>query len=431
MILKRWSFRRLGASVAVAAMTGLVVIGCSENLDGSAGCPLTCAGESVQIHTVTLDAVSLDTTVLGGLGLGTQPQMLLASRGDTLDTRVIIRFDTLPSTSQASGSASAVPIAYLDSAVLTLQVDSAAINVGAPVTLSIYDVDDSTAVDDTTASVVAQLFTPSRLITSIQFPAGEVVDSLKIPLPSAFMLAKAQAHARLRLGIQASAPNKSVEFRVFASESGFGAMLSTRTSPDTSIAPIIMSPYSTTPTDNASIASSLADFTIVVKGTPPPPPGTLTVGGLPGTRSYLRFNIPPSISDSSLVIAATLLLTQQPSASPDPTDTMYVQPILVLAGAGISDPVRAAQITAPVTVVGLAPLKTEPGGSGVREVQIGPVFRYWSVQTAAQLPRAIVLQSAAEDYSPQQALFYSSSASPDLRPKLRISYTPHSRIGVP
>ncbi|MEO7102369.1 MAG: hypothetical protein ABI119_03425 [Gemmatimonadaceae bacterium] len=429
--MKRWSLRRLGASVAAAAMTGLVVIGCTEKLDGSAGCPLTCTGQSVQIKTVTLDAVSLDTTVLGGLGLGTQPQMLLANRGDTLDTRVIVRFDTLPSTSRVNSTTAAVPIAYLDNAVLTLQIDSAAINVGAPVTLSIYDVDDSTAVDDTTASVVARLFTPSRLITSIQFPAGQVVDSLKIPLPSAFMLAKAQAHARLRLGVRASAPNASVQFRVFASESGFGARLSTRTSPDTSVAPVVMAPYSTTPTSNASIASSLSDFTIVVKGTPPPPPSVLTIGGLPGTRAYLRFNVPPSISDSSLVIAATLILTQQPSPSPDPMDSMYVQPILVLAGASITDPVRAAQITAPITVVGLAPLKTAPGDSGVREVQIGPVFRYWSIQTAAQLPRAIVLQSSAEDYSGQQALFYSSSAAPELRPKLRISYTPRSRVGVP
>jgi len=412
-------------------MTGLVVVGCSEHLDGSAGCPLTCAGQAVQINTVTLDAVSLDSTVLGGLGLGTQAQMLLANRGDTLDTRVIIRFDTLPSVSRTSSSATAVPIAYLDSAMLTLQIDSAAINVGAPVTLSIYDVDDSTAVDDTTASVVAQLFTPSRLITTAQFAAGEVVDSLKIPLPSAFLLAKAQAHARLRLGVQASAPGKSVEFRVFAAESGFGPLLSVRTSPDTSVAPIVMGSNSITPTNNASIAGSLSDFTIVVKGTPPPPAGALTIGGLPGRRAYIRFNVPPSISDSSLVIAATLLLTQQPSPSPDPTDSMYIQPVLVLAGATVTDPVRAAQITAPITVLGLAPLRRAPGDSGVAEVQIGPVFRYWSIQTAAQLPRAIILQSAEEDYSAQQALFYSSSAAPELRPKLRISYTPRSRVGVP
>jgi hypothetical protein len=222
-----------------------------------------------------------------------------------------------------------------------------------------------------------------------------------------------------------------VEFRVLSQESGFGATLTTRISPDTAVAGITMAPYSVTPSTNLSIAQSLGDFTIVVKGTPPPPPGILTVGGLPGTRAYLLFNVPPSISDSSLVVAATLLLTQEASASPDPADSMSIQPYLVLAGPGILDPARAAQITAPATVLGLTPLKTPPGSSGVREVQIGPAFRYWGVQSVSLLPRAIVLQSLAEDFSPQQAFFYSSSAAPALRPKLRISYTPRSRVGVP
>ena len=115
----------------------------------------------------------------------------------------------------------------------------------------------------------------------------------------------------------------------------------------------------------------------------------------------------------------------------DPTDSMAIQPILVLAGPTVLDPSRAAQITAPLTVLGLSPVKTPPGSAGVREFQIGPAFHYWSIQTAAQLPRAIVLQSVTEDYSAQQALFYSSSAVPALRPKLRISYTPRARIGVP
>jgi hypothetical protein len=411
-------------------MIALAASGCTEKLDGSAGCPLTCVDQSVQIQTVTLDAVQTDTTVLGGLGEGTESRMLLASRGDTLDTRVIIRFDTLPSRSKPSATDTSVAIAYADSVILRLRVDSAAFTVGVPVTVSIYDVDDTTAVDDTSASTVGPLFTASRLITTQQIPAGAVVDSVKLRLPNAFVLAKAQAHARLRLGLQVSA-TKSVGFRILAQESGFGPLLSMRVSPDTAVAPIVMSPYSTTPAGNLSIAQSLGDFTIVVKGTPAPPAGILTVGGLPGTRAYLRFNIPPSISDSSLVLAATLVLTQQASGSPDPTDSMAIQPVLVLAGPGIVDAARAAQITAPLTVLGLSPLRTPPGTSGVREVQIGPAFKYWGVQTAVQLPRAIVLQSLQEDYSAQQAFFYSSSSAPELRPKLRISYTPRSRVGVP
>jgi hypothetical protein len=409
----------------------MALSGCTEKLDGSAGCPLACSGETVNLQTVTLDAVEIDTTVLGGLGKGTEPQMLLANRGDTLDTRVILRFDTLPSTSRATSSATPVPIAYLDSAVLTLQIDSAAANVKAPITISVYDVDDSTAVDDTSAAALAALFTPSRLIVARDYAGGEIVDSVKIQLPADFLLAKAQAGARLRLGLQVSSAAQSVEFRVFSRESGFPANLALRTSPDTAVQPILMGPYSTTPSNNLTIAQNLGDFSIVVRGTPPPPAGTLTVGGLPGRRTYMRFNIPPSITDSSLVIAATLLLTQRPSVSPDPTDSMLVQPLLVLAGPSVVDPSHAALITAPITVLALSPLRTAPADSGVKEVQIGPVFRYWAAQTVNELPRAIVLQSATEDYSAQQSLFYPSSAAPELRPKLRISYTPRTRVGVP
>ena len=430
MILNRWSPGRVAASVAAVALIGIAAAACTEKLDGSAGCPLTCVDQSVNLTTVTLDAVQIDSTVLGGLGLGTEPQMLIANRGDTLDTRVEIRFDTLPSRNKATVNDTGTAVTFLDSAYLKLHVDSSAAKLTVPVTIAVYDVDDSTAANDTTASVVAQLFTPARLITTAQFAAGTLVDSVSIKLPSAFLVAKAQAKARLRLGLKASA-SSSVEFRILSQESGHGPVLLTRISKDTTVSPVAMGPYSTTPVASLAVAASLGDFTLVVKGTPPPPPGILTVGGLPGTRAYIRFNIPPAITDSSLVVAATLVLNQLSSASPDPADSMAIQPVLVLAGPGISDPARAAQITAPATVLGLSPLRTPPGTSGVRELQIGPAFKYWRVQTAAELPRAIVLESLAEDYSPQQAFFYSSESAPALRPKLRISYTPRSRVGVP
>ncbi len=430
MILNRWSPARAAACIVAVALMGLAATGCTEKLDGSAGCPLTCVDQAVNVTTVTLDAVQTDSTVLGGLGLGTEPQMLVANRGDTLDTRVEIRFDTLPSRNKATVSDTGTAVTFLDSAYLKLHVDSSAAKLTVPVNIAVYDVDDSTAANDTSASVVAQLFTPARLITTATFAAGKLVDSVSIKLPSAFLVAKAQARARLRLGLRASASN-SVQFRILSQESGHGPVLFTRISKDTTLSPLALGPYSKTPTANLVVAGHLGDFTLVIKGTPPPPPGILTIGGLPGTRAYIRFNIPSAITDSSLVVAATLVLNQLASGSPDPADSMAIQPVLVLAGPGISDPARAAQITAPATVLGLSPLRTAPGTSGVRELQIGPAFKYWRVQTAAELPRAIVLESLAEDYSPQQAFFYSSKSAPALRPKLRISYTPRSRVGVP
>lgn len=419
--------------MVLPATLALAAVACNEKLDGTAGCPLTCVDQSAQIQTVDLDAVTTATTVLGGLGLGTTQRMLLASRGDTLDTRVIIRFDSLPATSavSATDSTTASSFQYADSVYLHLQVDSAAAKLTVPATISVYDVDTS-AVNDTSAAVLQTLFTPARLVASTQVAAGKLADSVSIRLPNAFLVNKAQAHARVRLGLQVTA-SQSVSVRVASSETPFGPKITLRNFPDTAAhKPLVLAPYSATPPDNKSIATNLSDFTVVVKGTAPPSPSLLAVGGLPGTRAYFRFNIPARIVDSSLVVRATLLLTQVPSTSPDPTDTMSVVPALVLAGPSITDPAKAAQITASATLIGLEALKTVPGAGGVRDVEIAPLFRYWAVQSETDLPRAIVLESAQEDYSPQQALFYSpSAADPTVRPKLRISYTLRSHIGLP
>lgn len=426
--------RRLARAgvLVLPATLALAAVACNEKLDGTAGCPLTCVDQSAQVQTVDLDAVTTATSVLGGLGLGTTQRMLLASRGDTLDTRVIIRFDSLPASSakSATDTSTATSFQYADSVYLRLRVDSAAAKLTVPATISVYDVDTS-AVNDTSAAVLQTLFTPARLVASTQIAAGKLADSVAIRLPNAFLVNKAQAHARVRLGLQVTA-SQSVSVRVASAETPFGPSIMLRNYPDTTHKPITLAPHSATPSDNRSIATNLSDFTIVVKGTTPPSPALLAVGGLPGTRAYFRFNVPPRIVDSSLVVRATLLLTQVPSTSPDPTDTMSITPALVLAGPTITDPAKAAQITASASLIGLEPLKTVPGAAGIREVEIAPIFKYWAAQPATDLPRAIVLESSQEDYSPQQALFYSpSAADPSVRPKLRISYTLRSHIGLP
>jgi hypothetical protein len=192
----------------------------------------------------------------------------------------------------------------------------------------------------------------------------------------------------------------------------------------------VVYPYSQTPTDNSAIAASLADFSLIVKGAQPPPSGVLAVGGIPSTRTYFRFNLPSSLVDSAIVIRATLLLTQVPSTSPGAADTMQIRPVLVVARPLISDVERAAQVT-DTLIVPLAPFVTHPQDAGVKAIEIAPVFKIWALQKETDLPRAIVLWSTGEGSSPKQALFSSSSAPVDSRPKLRISYTPRTRIGTP
>lgn len=416
------------AVAVVAAVLG--VSACADNIDSSAGCPLTCSDPSNKVQTVTLDAVVIDTTVPAGLGMGTEQVMLLASRGDTVDTRLIYRFDSLPATALATKTATTpTAITSVDSVFLRLHFDSLAANVNVPVTLSLYDV-DSVGVNDTSPAALAALFTPARLIGTRTLAAGKAVDTVSVQLSNAAVLAKIQNHLPLRIGVQVTA-SASVSLRQPASETAFGASLYMRVSSDFGVPAVTLAPNSRIEGNNYAESAALRDFMIVVIGTPPPPAGMLAVGGVPASRTYFRFSVPPILVDSSIVVRATLLMTQVPSGSPDPTDTMSVQPDVVVAGTAVNDIGRAAQITSS-TLIPFETFKTFPTTSGAQEIEVAPAFSVWAAQTEATLPRALILMSGREDGSAQQVLFYSTEATdPTVRPKLRISYTPRTRIGTP
>ncbi|HXC24897.1 MAG TPA: hypothetical protein VNU46_03205 [Gemmatimonadaceae bacterium] len=432
MALRTWrALRRAAVCISSGAALSVALAACNESLDGSAGCPLACGNVSPQIQTITLNGIALDTTVPADLGLGSGTEMLLSNRGDTLDTRVIARFDTLPTvTLTSSGSTtSTAAISFVDSAYLRLHFDTTQVGATVPVTISAYDV-DTTAGNDTSVATLAPLFTPERFIGSITFPFGKPTDTASIAIPSAFMLGKIQAHKRLRIGLRISS-TQSASARILSTETLEGPEITMRISQDNTIAGIALTAYSTTPVDDKIVAGNLADFTLLVIGTLAPPDTILAVGGLPVERTYFRFNLPSLIVDSAIIVRATLVLTQAPGATPDQADTMLVYPSIVVAGGIVTDPGRAAQIISS-TLVTMEPLVTHPEDIGVKEIEIAPVFPAWAVQNETEFPRAIVLRSGQEALSPQQARFYSSEAlDPSKRPQLRISYTLRTRVGAP
>lgn len=419
----RW---RALAAATVAALVPLAMA-CTERLDGSAGCPITCVDQTATVRTEELQAaIATDTTVLGGLGLGTEQQMLLASRGDTLDTRVVVRFDTLPSTKPPGAGTGA--ISAVNAALLRISLDSSAAALTVPASVDVYDV--TTPGNDTSVAALAPLFDAAHLIGTVTVDPGKLVDSVRIPISDSVVLARITSGSPLRLGLRLRAAT-SAQTRIFASDTPLPPTLEITVSSDTTAPRIILAPYSAEPAGNPGEAASLADFSLVVKGVSTPPPALLSVGGLPARRIYLRFALPSRIVDSSVVVRAALLLTQVPGTGPDASDTMTIRPALVVAGPAVTDPAKAAQIIS-VTVAAFAPLRTRPADGGERIVELAPAFDRWALVGDTLLPRAIILGSGSEDYSPQQALFYSSAAAdPSVRPRLRISYTQRSRIGLP
>lgn len=413
----------------VIACAAVAAGACSERLDSTTGCPELCPGQGIEVINTTIQAVTFDTTVGGSAPFGSEPLMLLASRGDTLDSRVIIRFDSLPQRyKRVAAETTTTAITTVDSAFVQLKLELADKQLSGPLTVSAYDV-DTTATNDTAAAALLPLFRANRLIGSQTFALADLKDSVRIPLSNAAILAKAQANTRLRIGLRIT--GNTGQFHVRSVESGVPAMLSFRVSADTAVRPLTFQPLSRTPEGSPDLQALFSDFQLVVRT---PPDGSLQyllAGGIPPRRTYMRFVIPSSILDSANVIRATLLLDQISNPGFGPLDTVLVVTHLSIAGKAITDPVLAAGLIAASEFTQVDSLRVAANAAGTREIDIAPVLRVWRLQGDTLGPRALVLRSGREGASAAQAWFYGNQAAAAVRPRLRISYTPVNPFGLP
>ena len=387
---------------------------------------MLCPAIGGDIQNITLDAVVFDTTVNSGPGLGSEPSLILASRGDTLDTRVVIRFDSLPRTFTPTGGAVSQNITTVDSAYIRLKVDTLSIKGGGPYDIDAYDVD--TTANDTSSAAILALFRPDRLISTQRLLRADLKDTTKYYISNAAVLARIQAGARLRVGLRVTSAT-STQVRIASAEGGFTPSLYFRVTPDTTTHPLAVSPLSTTPSSDKIAASHLTDYTVIAKGPPPAPPGVLAVGGWPARRVYVRFDIPANIVDSTTIVRATLLLNQIPNPLLDPTDTVFILPQLILAGPAVTDPTKASQVVADISS---DTAKVRPGDAGLTSIEMAHAFTIWRTHKADTLPRAIILKSLNEGNTPLVIHFSSvKDVSAVLRPRLRISYTSRVPLRIP
>ena len=415
---------------AIALLSAAVgsIVACREDLNGAAGCPSLCPEQNVESKDTLLESfVAIDTTVVGFPAIGTETRLLLAARGDTLDARAVMRFDTLTQMFSRGGTDST--IYAVDSAMVNLTLDSTGTKATKPVTVEVYDVD--TVAVDTAVSVGLALFRPDRLIGGKTFEVAQLKDTLRVPLQNAAVLAKLRGGAprRLRIGLRIQSA-ASAQIRVLSREGGGAPTISYDPSPDTAVKSISNSEASFTPTDNPTIKSDLTDYQLVARSLATGAGSLLAVGGLPAQRSYLRFDIPTRLIDSATVVRATLLLTQVPATSVDATDTLTIYPQVVRAALTLTDVGRSAGI---LNLPGLEidSLRLRPSDGGQRAIEIVGALREWKAVGTTTLQRAIVLRSSTEGASAPAALFYSSEAAPALRPRLRITYVNKVQFGVP
>ena len=352
--------------------------------------------------------------------------MYLAHRGDTLDVRGIVRFDSLPSTFTKVAADSV--ITRLDSAYLAMTVHATATRVRGSVRVDLFDVDTANA--DTVIAVMKSLFRPDRRIGGTTFDSAQVKDSIKVYFDNAKLLAKIIGKQRLRVGIKITAAS-GAEIDAGSIEGAASSVLRFDPAPeDTAIKAITVLPLSTTPVGDALLAGDFTDFTVVFASPGPPAGALLSVGGIPNRRTFLRFDVPSRILDSSTVLRASLLVTQRPNPGINARDTLTIVPEISLAGVDVVDLTRAALLLG-----GFAfdTLRAAPGDGGVRVLEVAAAVRQWAATSSATIKQqqALVLRSTREGNSAFELLFYSREAPAALRPRLRVSYALRTSFGIP
>lgn len=420
--------------VALMLASAGVIAACTEDYQGGAACPALCPEQNVVVFDTVFDPVLLDTTVAGFPTHGTETELLLARRGDTVDIRPVFRFDSLPIFFNSGSPTGDTVIQVIDSPYVKLRLNRTKSKFTQPVTFDLFDVDTTTgdsafAAQDSSTALERLLFRPDRIIGSITFDTAQITDSIRIPIDSLTLLNKIVNQQRLRIGLRATSPGP-VEIRIVSYEGGEPAVLRFLPSADTQFNALTVFPRSRVPRSQPTLSADLTDYLHVMQFPPVPDASFLTVGGVPGRRTLIRFDVPARIIDSSNVLRATLELTQRPVASVDDTTKLSVYPLLVTAGTNILDAGRSAFLTNPPNT-GFDSVQIAPRDSGVRQIEIVNALRAWSIPIAGGAQRAIVLRAGPEGMDPRFVSFYSSRAAASLRPRLRVSYSPVRSFGIP
>jgi hypothetical protein len=423
--------RRIFVVLAVLVAAGAGA--CSESLDGGAGCPRLCPSQTLAVlDTVISPVLAFDSTFVGFPEPGAEQELLLATRGDTLETRGVIRFDTI-TTSIAPLNDTSQVIQAVDSAALVIVLDTAHARIPANIRFELYDVDD-TIESDTLSAPVNSKFTPSRRIGGITVARAFLPETLSVPVSDSAILAKIQGRGRMRIGVRVDGDGPAW-IRMGSTVGSAGAVLVYRGSPDTTVAKIAVQPVSNYPTGTLEegIRGGLTNYMIVAKNAIPQFTNTMNVGGNPGRRAYLRFNIPSHIVDSSTIVRASLVLTQRPLPYGDLRDTMTIQAQVVLAGPQVTDLRRASNIISGPGLNVNDSLLISPRDSGQKVVDMFLLLRSWAAQDALPYPppRAIVLRASPENVLPFEASFFGTTGAAAVRPMMRISYIPKITYGVP
>lgn len=437
MLTRSWR-----ALAAVAGVT-LVLAGCQENLAGGAACPALCPDTLTVRDTVLIagEALERDITLTGSPAIGTEAQLLAADfvqNGDRLRTGLVFRFDSLQRALDDTTDAPPRPVTSVDTASLRINIatpssgayDSTLVR-DTVVTFVVYDVNVA-AGDFDTAAVRARFGVTQ--VGELSVERDSLTGAIEIPLDTAFLASHVREGERVRLGLVVQSEN-GAQVRIFSSEGGSAASLQYVAHADTSRFSAAISVN--TRSSAGPPIRSLADYLLVLEGAAPPAAGVLMAGGLPASRIFIRFDIPPDLIDSSTtIVRANLELHQLGNDLYASDDTVGLVTRIVRATKAVSDPAQAAALSVDPAAVSpsfaVPEVNVSPGDTRVDTIPLAPILLLWKAEGPETMQRSILLQTSSQGLDPRRYYIYSSEAADEsVRPKLRITYIPRSGFGLP
>jgi hypothetical protein len=433
----------------------LALAACQENLSEGAACPSLCPGQQLEVHDTLLvaDKVFDTTAIVNGMPpLGTETQLLVArykdTQGDSIISGAVLRYDSLQRFFPRTDTTKPVrPVVSVSAASLQFSSTPDTSLIRDSVRFEVFDVDAN--VPDLDTATIRQLFTSRPSIGTLNVKKDSVAALHSVPLDTSFVRQHVTTGTRIRLGVRIfsyghdSTGNAQVGILPISSTSS-STVTQTGPSlqyqghpavPDTDSLSFVN--YSVSRSSGGPEFKYLANYQLVLKGSPPAPPNLLAVGGLPSSRIYMRFNLPSALIDSSTtIVRATLILHQKGDPNFSRLDSISLTPRVVIAAPGVTDISKAAILLAEPTTVPLAAVRMNPNETRADTLVLvsrsANIVTLWRAEGPRLMQRAIVLQSSGEGRDARRFLLYTNNAPEDsLRPQLHLTYIPRSGFGLP
>jgi len=378
----------------------LAAAGCTEHLTTPGSCPTFCpGGQSVFRDTILTPVAGADSSFSGFVAPSSLTSLLASNGGQYGEHRAVIRFLPRGDSVVVSDSSRTFTI---DSIAIELGIQARDTTAGNFV-LEMYRLPLTV---DSTVSLAAldALMTPANLIA-------------EIPEPAAFR--SGLFHVTFSgdsLAGLAFSPNDSTVLQIglrVRADGPTGARIGTPASGT-------FAPEISTYVKAVGVVDSLKPQTIgrtavafftVSEPAPPPPPSLLAVGGIPVSRSFIRFALTPFLRDSATIIRATLHLQADAPLIGIPADTAVLVATSVLVDFGAKSPVVAG--------VG-ATLPLLPGATGA-DFDVTQLVKLWQGKTPTP---AIIRLALGDEGGTFLFPLFRSTRSLSGAPTLQITYRP-------